>query len=508
MPLLNRPWIVAAALVYLAAVLAIGIWSARRTRTARDFWIAGQSLGPLMTGIVTMAAAFSGFVFLGGPGLTYRIGVGSLFINASVGFTAGMLGWTVAKRLRLLAEVRDVYTVPDAILARYGSRAASGAAAVAILVGTVSYLGVQVLALGRLLEPVLGLPELVGDWSLPVALVLGLGVLLFYAVVGGMVAGVYTDLLQGVLMMLAALLVFAYAMASGGGLGGIVESVAGSELFGPGHLEPFGKIPAATAFGFFFVFGVGVLGQPHMLHKFYMLRDPRKLRWLPFTLGFSQILCLLIWLGVGLAVPALVAQGRLAPLESPDQASPLFLLHFTPEWVAGLAIAGILSAVMSTADSFMSIGSAVLVRDLPRAFGRPVRDEVFWGRVATVGVTLGALWLAWAYDGLIALLGTFSFGTLGAALAPALAVGLNWRRVTAAAATASIATGTGLNLILEFLNSQTFFPGLPKPPLAPGVLPTAVSLAASFVVLFAVTAWTSRRGEPVLDHDVRAVMEA
>lgn len=510
MPLLDRPWIVAAAVAYLAAVLAIGVWSARRTRNARDFWVAGQSLGPLVTGLATMAAAFSGFVFLGGPGLTYRLGLTSLFINASVGFTSGLLGWAVAKRLRLLAEVRDVYTIPDAVGARYGSRVAAGTAAVAILVGTVSYLGVQLLALGRLLEPVLGLPDLFGSWSFPVALALGLGVLLFYSVVGGMVAGVYTDVLQGTLMMLAALVVFGYAMSSGGGLGEITASIAGSERFGRQFLEPFGATPVTTAFCFFFVFGVGVLGQPHMLHKFFMVRDPRQLRWVPFTLGFSQVLCLLIWLGVGLAVPALVAQGRLAPLERPDDAAPLFLLNFTPDAVAGLAIAGILAAVMSTADSFMNIGSAVLVRDLPRAFGRPVRDELLWGRVATVAVTLGATALAWVYGDLIALLGTFAFGTFGAALAPALAVGLNWKRVTAAAATASIATGAGLNLVLELWNRGSL-PGLEKPPFAAGVLPAAVSLAASFTVLFAVTtwgAWTSRRGEPPLDEDVRAVMEA
>jgi Na+/proline symporter len=507
-PLLDRPWILASALVYLAGVMAIGVWSARRTRTARDFWIAGQSLGPVVTGIVTMAAAFSGFVFLGGPGLTYRIGLSSLFINASVGFTSGLLGWAVAKRLRLLAEVREVYTVPDAVLARYRSRVASGTAAVAILIGTVSYLGVQLLALGRLLEPVLGLPDLVGRWSFPAALAIGLGVLLFYSVVGGMVAGVYTDLFQGALMMLAALVVFGYAMASGGGLSRIGTTLAGSEAFGRTFLEPFGKTPVLTAFGFFFVFGIGVLGQPHMLHKFFMLRDPRKLRWLPFTLGFSQILCLLIWLGIGLAVPALVAQGRLAPLANPDEAAPLFLLHFTPGIVAGLAIAGILAAIMSTADSFMNIGSAVLVRDLPRAFGHPLRDELFWGRLATVAVTLGSTALAYAYNDLIVLLGTFAFGTFGAALAPALAIGLNWRRVTATAATASIATGAGLNLALELLNRQTWFPSLPKLPFAPGVLPGAVSLAASFTVLLGVTAWTARRGDPPLDPDVSAVMEA
>jgi Na+/proline symporter len=123
-------------------------------------------------------------------------------------------------------------------------------------------------------------------------------------------------------------------------------------------------------------------------------------------------------------------------------------------------------------------------------------------------VTLGSTALAYVYGDLIALLGTFAFGTLGAALAPALAVGLNWRRVTAAAATASIATGAGLNLLLEMWGRQTWFPALPKPPFAPGVLPAAVSLAASFTVLLAVTAWTARRGDPPLDEDVSAVMEA
>ncbi|HYE78963.1 MAG TPA: sodium/proline symporter, partial [bacterium] len=166
MPLLDRPLIAVSAVVYLLVNLAIGVWALRRTRGPRDFWVAGQGLGVLTTGLVTMASAFSGFVFLGGPGLTYRIGLTSLFINLSIGFTAALLGWTVAKRLRLLTEVREVYTIPDAVLVRYGSRAASGAAAVAILVGTVGYLGTQLLALGRLLEPVLGLRELAGEQSL------------------------------------------------------------------------------------------------------------------------------------------------------------------------------------------------------------------------------------------------------------------------------------------------------------------------------------------------------
>jgi Na+/proline symporter len=451
-----------------------------------------------------MSAALSGFVFLGGPGLTYRLGVGSLFIVVPVGFTAALLAWTLGKRLRLLAAAREVFTLPDAVGARYGSRAAAGAAAAAIVVGTVGYLGAQLLALGRLVEAIFGTRELLGPWSLPAATAAGLLVVLFYSVAGGMVAGVYTDLFQGSLMMAAATAVFVYALHAGGGPGAIAAAIAGSERFGPAFLDPFGTVPAATALGLFFVFGVGTLGQPHMLHKFFMLDDPRKLRWMPLALGGSQILCLSIWLGVGLAVPALVARGRLAPLAHPDDAAPLFLLGFTPPLLAGLAFAGVLAAIMSTANSFVNLGSAALVRDLPRAFGRRLGDELRWGRAATVGVAVGAAALAWAYDDLIALLGTFAFGTFAAALAPALAVGLNWRRVPAAAATASISTGLAANLALELLARRTPLPG--------GAPPSAVALAASFTVLFAVTGWDLlKRGKgsagPPIDDDVRAVME-
>ena len=289
-----------------------------------------------------------------------------------------------------------------------------------------------------------------------------------------MIAGIWTDVFQGTLMLLAAVAVFFYAMDAGGGCGEIARSISLSERFGRQFLEPFGETPVLMPLGFFFVFGIGVLGQPHMLHKFYMLRDPRALKYLPLVLGGSQVLCLLIWLGIGLAVPALVAQGKLPPLDRPDDAAPLFLLGFTPELLAGLAVAAILAAIMSTADSFTNLGAAALVRDLPKALGRTVPNELLWGRIATIGVTLAAALTAYFYKNLIALLGTFAFGTFAAALAPAIVVGLNWRRVTAAAATASVITGTALNLLLEF----------EVLPLPAGALPAAVSLAASFAVFF------------------------
>ena len=499
MPILDEPVFVATAAAYLVVVVAIGGWAIRRTRDERDFFVAGQSIGLVVTGMATMSAAFSGFVFIGGPGLVYRMGMASLFICVPVSFTASLLCWVVAKRLRLLAEARPVYTVPDALLARYRSRAVSGLAAVAVLLGTVAYLGAQLQALGVVIEAVFGTRELLGPWSLPAAMAVGLVVIVAYSVAGGMVAGVYTDLFQGLLMLVSAAAVFYYALRSGGGLGEIARDIAASPEFGPAFLDPLGNVPVLTAAGFFFVFSVGVLGQPHMLHKFYMLRDVASLKWMPAVIGGGQAVCVLIWLGIGLAVPALVANGRLAPLGSPDEASPAFLLSFTPSILAGLVFAGILAAIMSTADSFVNIAAAALVRDLPRALGRAVSDQLRWGRVAVVGVAVAAAACSLLYGELIALLGTFAFATFGAALAPAVAVGLNWKRVTAGAAAASIATGLAANLGLEVLARQSLLPSLPA-----GVLPGAVSLAASFLVLMA---WSWAAPPPVLDADVELAMD-
>ena len=486
--------------MYLVAVLGIGLWSRSRTRTARDFFIAGQGVGLLVTGLAIMSSAFSGFVFIGGPGLTYRMGLVSLFICVPAGFTSGLLCWSVGRRLRSLSGIRDVLTVPDAIGLRFRSRWASGLAAGAVVMGTVGYLGVQLQALGLIFEAVFGTRE----WGAPLAITAGIVILVFYGVAGGMVAGVYTDLVQGGIMVLASVTLFSQILSRGGGLGGMARSIAASDLFGPEFLDPLGGAPLLTAVGFFLVFSVGTLGQPHMLHKFYMLDDPRKMRWIPLVVGSTQAMCLLVWIGLGFAVPALVANGVMLPLSNPDTAAPGYLLQFVSPALAGLLLTGVLAAIMSTADSFLNIGSAALVRDIPRAVGLAVENELRWGRRAVVALALAAGLLAVFYRDLIALLGTFAFGTFGAALAPTLAVGLCWRRVTGAAAVSSIATGLVLNVGLELFRrgqpASTVFA-------TRGVPPAALAMAASFVVLFVVTALTRVPQEREPHPDILAALE-
>jgi Na+/proline symporter len=492
----HRTWILAVACAYVAAVLAVGGWGALRARTPRDFFVAGRRPGLLVTALATMAAAFSGFVFVGGPGLTLRLGLASLWIVLPASFTAGLLCWTVGGRLRALAEIREVYTIPDAVAWRFGSPSAAGLAAVAVALGSAAYLAAQMLALGVVTQEVLGVE------SLALAIAIGALLLVAYSAWGGMLAGVYTEVAQGGVMLVAACAVFAQAMIATGGPRALLASIASSPAFGRSFLEPFGAGPALTAFGLFFVFGVGVLGQPHVLHKFVMVRDPAALRWLPLVLGASQALCLLVWIGIGFAVPALVADGRMALPEPPDRAAPRFLLEHAPAGLAALAFVAALAAIMSTANALLGVGSAALVRDLPRALGRPLRSELGPGRAAGVGLAAAAALGAWAYGDLVALLGTLAFGTFAAALAPTFAIGFGWSRVSARAAVASMAAGLLVHVGLEALGRVA----APPWPLAPGAVPSAVALAVSFAVLLLVT-WLAPARAATLPPDLRAVVE-
>jgi Na+/proline symporter len=491
LPRVAHPTVIAVGAAYFLVVMGIGAWAARRTRTARDFYLAGNGIGLVALTLTAMTATLSGFTFIGGPGLVYALGFGALYIILSAGLTGSMTAWVLAKRLRLLAEVRGVITIPDAIGARYRSRVAQGLSAVAILVAVVGYMATNILALGVVVDAIFGTGLGWGIW-------LGMGITMAYATGGGILAGIYTDVFQGAVMGAASVLVFLFAMDAGGGLAGISTRIMASD---PGFLAPWGHITPLAALSFFFVFSLGTLGQPHVLHKFYMLRDPRQLKWYPLLAATALILTLLLFVGVGLAVKALVVGGEMPPLASADQATPAFLLSHTPVFLAGLVFAGVAAAIMSTVNSFMNIGAAAITHDLPVAFGRRMRNELLWGRVATVGISVAAAAIAHGSGMLVAFLGIFGWGLFASTLVPALAIGLNWPGATKEGAIASIGTGLVFTLVFEVAAFFGLY-GFPT-----GVTISGASLVLSILVFFGVS-WVTRRRAGGIDEDVRLVMEA
>ncbi|MBA3890918.1 MAG: hypothetical protein H0X64_10330 [Gemmatimonadaceae bacterium] len=487
LPPLARPTVIGVAILYFAGVAAISVWAARRTRTAGDFFLAGQGIGLWALAIAAMAATLSGFIFVGGPGLVYTIGMGAVFIVMPATITNSMTAWVLAKRLRLLGEARGLLTIPDAIGARYRSRLAQGLAAVAMLIAIVGYMATNILALGLVIDAIFGIGLAPSIW-------IGMLVTLAYTASGGILAGIYTDLLQGALMAVASALVFIYALQAGGGMTAMSATVLAAD---PAFLGPWGKLTPLAALSFFFVFGLGVLGQPHVVHKFYMLRDPRRLRWYPLLMTLALVVTLLLFFGVGLVTKTLVVRGELAPLTTPDAATPTFLLGYTPLLLAALVFSGVAAAIMSTVNSFMNVGAAALTHDLPVALGFRVRNELRWGRIWTAVIAVVAAAIAQVSGTLVAFLGIFGWGLFASTLVPALAIGLNWRGATRAGAIASIATGLVTTLGLETLAYLKWFT-FPS-----GVTATAVALVTSILVFFIVS--FAGKPEP-LDEDIALVM--
>lgn len=490
LPPMTQPAVITVGLIYFAGCAAIGTWATRRTRTSRDFFVAGEGIGLWALALSTMAATLSGFAFIGGPGLVYATGLGAMFLVLPAAITNSMGAWVLAKRMRLLAEVRGLITVPDAIGARFNSRLAQGLSATAIIVATIGYMATNLLAMGLVIDAIFSTGLTAGIW-------IGMAIILAYSASGGIMAGIYTDMFQGALMALASVLVFVYALKSGGGMGGLSETVLGAD---PDWLGPFGKMAPLAALSLFFVFGVGSLGQPHVVHKFYMIKDPRRLRWYPLLMTLSLMLTLLLYFGVGFAVKALVARGALPPLASADDTTPTFLLHYTPVLLSALVFAGVAAAIMSTVNSFMSIGAAVITHDFPTVFRRPLKHELRWGRISTVIISLLAACVAQASGTLVALLGIFGWGLFASTLVPALAIGLNWKGATRAGAVASIATGLVLTLALE---TMAFFRLMTVPQ---GVSVAGLSLVSSLLVFFTVSWLTRASAESELDEDIKLLM--
>lgn len=478
-------------ITYFAICAAIAVWAARRTKTADDFFVAGRGVGLIPFAIAAMASTLSGFAFIGGPGLVYGIGMTAVFIILPAGVTNTLGAWVLGTRMHRLGRARGLLTVPDALAARYRSPAAQGLSAVAILAGVIGYVATNALALGVVIDALFATGLGPGIW-------IGTAVTLAYSVSGGILAGIYTDVFQGVVMAVASAAVFLFALDAGGGLPAITRTIEAAD---PALLGPWGTRGAMTALSFFFVFAVGSLGQPQIAHKYYMLRDIARLKWYPVLMTIAMLLAQLLFVGVGVAVKALVVRGAMAPLASPDDATPQFLLRFVPVVLSALVFAGVAAAIMSTVNSFLSIGAAALTHDLPRALGREPIRQLTIGRLWTVVIAVLAALLAQQAGLLVAFLGILGYGLFASTLVPALAIGLNWTGATREGALASIATGLTLTVGLEWL---VWSKRLTVPQ---GITVTGLTLVASLLVFLGVSWLTRDRAAAQLDDEVRRILE-
>ncbi|MCY4358175.1 MAG: hypothetical protein OXD01_11730 [Gammaproteobacteria bacterium] len=489
--------IVSALIAYMSFCVLTGLWAMKRTQNSSDFFIAGRGLGPIVVALALFSSSLSGFGFVGGPGLVYSIGVSSFWmvIISSIGFSLGF--FLVAKPIRMIAELRDCLSLPDVVAARYNSEMVRLLIAITIVLGVMGYLATQILAMAVVMQAILSGTETFANIGLVTSVVISSAVLIFYCVTGGIIASVYTDVVQGAIMMVAGTLILFTATSVFDG--GIQEATAIILADDGEAIMPFGAGGMMIALGWAFVFGLGLAGQPHLITKMMMNRNMTDNRIiLPMSL-FGYVMAALLWISIGVVMRAAVIDGIIPPLNLPDDAASVFLSVFANPLLAGIVFAGLFAAIMSTSDAFLNIGTAAIIHDIPKAIrGHSLNNELMWARVVTVLLALAAagfaLYSHFRDATLVGLLGAFGWGTFAASIFPVVAVGLNWRGANVAGAVTAIFAALTINIAVQ-MAGITFPYGISGP---------LVAFLSSMVLFVGVSLLTRK---PELPADIEQVLE-
>jgi len=430
---------------YLVLMLLIGLAAYRRTRGLSDFVLGGRRLGSWVAALSAGASDMSGWLLLGLPGYAYLAGMEAFWL--ALGLALGTwANWRfVAARLRVYSEVAgDALTLPAYFGARF--RDPSGVlrliSSFFILLFFLFYTASGLVAGGKLFEAVFGLPYI---W----AVAAGVGAIILYTAIGGFLAVSWTDVVQALLMALALVLVPTMVVIELGGPGALFEQIseANPALLDPwtnAGGEPLAWLSVLSLMGW----GLGYFGQPHILARFKAVASARlvgrarriAVTWVLLTLTGAMLAGLA---GVPWFDPAL----------SDTDSEKVFILlvealfHPIP---AGICLAAVLAAIMSTADSQLLVASSTFTGDYYRRFFRKQASErelVIAGRVAVLVIASLAFMLALDPESKVLDLVAYAWAGFGAAFGPALLLSLYWRRMTAAGAMAGIMAG-GLTVVL------------------------------------------------------------
>ncbi|SFB23340.1 MULTISPECIES: sodium/proline symporter PutP [unclassified Bacillus (in: firmicutes)] len=411
--------------IYMVGMLLIGWYAYRKTSNLTDYMLGGRSLGPAVTALSAGAADMSGWLLMGLPGGIYVSGLADAWI--AVGLTIGAyLNWLlVAPRLRSYTQVaNDSITIPSYLENRFKDntkllRIVSG---IVILVFFTFYVSSGMVSGAVFFESSFGTNYYTGLFIVS-------GVVVAYTLFGGFLAVSYTDFIQGLMMVVALLLVPAIGIFKTGGPAETFDTI---RMVDPTLLDFFkgttliGTISAMA-------WGLGYFGQPHIIVRFMAINTVKETKsarrigmgWMIFSLLGTIFTAL-----VGIAF---FAKHTNYTLENPEAIFiELGQILFHPLF-AGFLLAAVLAAVMSTISSQLIVTSSALIEDLYKILLRKdAKDKelVFLGRMAVLVVSVVAGLLAMDQDSTILELVAYAWAGFGASFGPVILLSLFWRKMT------------------------------------------------------------------------------
>ena len=466
--------ILLAMVIYMAAVIAIGVYFSKRANASSEhYFLGGRSLGPWVTAMSAEASDMSGWLLMGLPGVAYWCGLADAFWTA-FGLAVGTyLNWLlVSKRLRRYSvRAGNAITLPEFFSNRFREqkKLILTIAALFILIFFTVYAASCFVTCGKLFSALFGLPYIH-------MMLLGAAFVLVYTILGGFLAESASDFMQAIVMITALAVIVIISTVRAGGIGQVMENARnipgfldffglatpvlqengtqavldGAPVFG--EVTPYGGLKIASMMAW----GLGYFGMPQVLLRFMAIRKEGELK-------VSRRIAM-VWVVISLAVAVFIGiVGRqLLPTAhlTGSEAENIFITLATsslPPILAGFVMAGILAATISSSDSYLLIAASAVAKNIYQGVVRKNASDkriMAVSRGTLLAITLIAILIALDENSVIFQVVSFAWAGFGATFGPLMLLSLFWKRTTRAGAIAGMVSGGGMVFLWKLAISK------------------------------------------------------
>ena len=503
--------ILIAIFAYLGVMIAIGVIYSKRNKSSDDFYLGGRKLGPVVTAMSAEASDMSSWLLMGLPGLA----MAGSFAEASwtaIGLAIGtyLNFLIVAKRLRRYSSRIDAFTVPDFFSKRFGDNKniLSLISALIIIVFFVPYTASGFSACGKLFNTLFGMDYVT-------AMLISAAVIVLYTTLGGFLAASTTDLIQSIVMTVALVVVLLFGINAAGGWDQVVANVSSIRGFvsftevyaGSEGVVPYNGLTIASTLAW----GLGYFGMPHILLRFMAIKDANKLKTSRRIAVIWVIISMAAAILIGIVGFGVVKSGAIAELSDTERVivaiAKLISSHgILPALIAGVILAGILAATMSTADSqLLAASSSVSQNIMHDFFGVKLSEKkaMLAARISVIVISIIAVFMSLNENSSVFRVVSFAWAGFGAAFGPVVLFALFWRRMNKWGALAGMITGGVMVFVWKYVVARIFADTILN---IYELLPAFIFASIAIVVVSLVTSAPAKETTDIFD-EVKAIKD-
>lgn len=446
--------------IYLVGMIAIGVYWSKKTKDSEDYLLGGRSMGSVLTALTLQSTSMSGYMFMGGPAMTYQYGYFYLWYAVGDGggaiFNVGILG----KRMRRLSQILGCLSPIEYIEKRYPGRYTRAIAGVIAVCFVYGYVLAQFLSAGKTMSALLHIP-------LTIAIIVGAGVIVFYTFAGGYLAVAWTDFFQGIIMVLAMVVIFCLSWGQVGGLTGLNESLTAIDPTYTGmwgHNNEFyhqwGVVAGAVG-----IYLIGYMGLPHVVIRHMAMEKP--------SLAKQTVVIATVYNQLFIFVPYIIGMMGIVIFGEGYYDPEMIVLDLAykllPTVLAAIVLVAIMSAIMSTADAQLMLMGTMLGRDIyQRYINKDATDKQLMtvSRACVLVVGVLSILIALIQPPGVFQIVVFSFSTLGSSFLPSYVGAVWWKRGNTTGCVWSMIVGCIVSIVWELagfttsLGIHTFFAGV------------------------------------------------